>query len=106
LGRWELALGIDQQAGGEGRIVVDVGCEGMAGMGVRGSNETGGVMAEMTQLTIGTEASCADGICAELGRVVVDPPLARSPIWRSNRSTGRFVSLDLVDATTGEIRLR
>jgi sporulation protein YlmC with PRC-barrel domain len=67
-------------------------------------------MGETTQFTIGAEASCTDGICGEVRQVVVDP-LARAvthlvvePKHRSG--LGRLVPLDLVDATTGEIRLR
>jgi sporulation protein YlmC with PRC-barrel domain len=67
-------------------------------------------MAETTQFTIGAEASCTDGVCGEVIRVVVDP-IARAvthlvvePKHRVGR--GRLVPLDLVDATTGEVRLR
>ena len=67
-------------------------------------------MAETTSFTIGTGASCPDGVCGHVARVVVDP-LARAvthlvvePKHRSG--CGRLVPLDLVDATTGEIRLR
>lgn len=67
-------------------------------------------MAEMTPVTIGADASCTDGVCGEVSRVVVDP-VARAVThlvvepthWRGS---GRLVPLDLVDATTGEIRLR
>jgi sporulation protein YlmC with PRC-barrel domain len=67
-------------------------------------------MAERTSFTIGAGASCTDGVCGEVSRVVVDP-VARAVThlvvepthWRGS---GRLVPLDLVDATTGEIRLR
>ena len=67
-------------------------------------------MAESTSFTIGADASCTDGVCGEVSRVVVDP-VARAVThlvvepthWRGS---GRLVPLDLVDATTGEIRLR
>jgi len=67
-------------------------------------------MAETTSFTIGADASCTDGVCGEVSRVVVDP-VARAVThlvvepahWRGS---GRLVPLDLVDATTGEIRLR
>jgi sporulation protein YlmC with PRC-barrel domain len=67
-------------------------------------------MAKTTSFTIGAGASCTDGVCGEVSRVVVDP-VARAVThlvvepthWRGS---GRLVPLDLVDATTGEIRLR
>ena len=67
-------------------------------------------MAETAQFKIGIEASCTDGVCGEVIRVVVDPiarvitHLVVEPKHR--RALGRLVPLDLVDATTGEIRLR
>ena len=67
-------------------------------------------MAETTQFTIGADASCTDGVCGEVSRVVVDPVaravthLAVEP--KGRQGLGRLVPLDLVDATTGEIRLR
>ena len=67
-------------------------------------------MAETESFTIGAGASCTDGACGEVTCVVVDP-LARAvthlvvePKHRYDR--GRLVPLNLVDATTGEIRLR
>src|ERR1022692_3693909 len=66
-------------------------------------------MAE-TQFTIGADASCSDGVCGEVSRVVVDPVaravthLVVEPTGR--QGLGRLVPLDLVDDTTGEIRLR
>jgi sporulation protein YlmC with PRC-barrel domain len=67
-------------------------------------------MAETTSFTIGAGASCTDGVCGEVSRVVVDP-VARAVThlvvepahWRGS---ARLVPLDLVGATTGEIRLR
>jgi sporulation protein YlmC with PRC-barrel domain len=67
-------------------------------------------MAEATSFTIGAGASCTDGVCGEVSRVVVDP-VARAVThlvveparWRGS---ARLVPLDLVGATTGEIRLR
>ena len=63
-----------------------------------------------TTFTIGADASCTDGSCGKVTRVVVDP-VARAithlvvepKLWRG---PGRLVPLDLVDAGTGEIRLR
>ena len=67
-------------------------------------------MTETTQFTIGAEASCSDGVCGEVISVVVDPVaralthLVVEPTGR--QGLGRLVPLDLVDDTTGEIRLR
>jgi sporulation protein YlmC with PRC-barrel domain len=67
-------------------------------------------MDQTTPITIGAEASCTDGICGEVRRVVVDPVaravthLAVEPKGRLGLS--RLVPLDLVDASGGEIRLR
>ena len=64
-------------------------------------------MSETTQFTIGVEASCSDGICGEVSRVVVDPVakavthLVVEPKHR--QGLGRLVPLDLVDASSGEI---
>lgn len=67
-------------------------------------------MNEITHFTIGTEVSCIDGICGKLIRVVVDPVartlthLVVEPGHR--RGSGRLVPMDLVDASSGQIRLR
>jgi sporulation protein YlmC with PRC-barrel domain len=66
-------------------------------------------MAEATQFTIGAEATCTDGVCGEVRQVVIDPVakavthLIVEPKHRSG--LGRLVPLDLVDATTDEIKL-
>jgi len=67
-------------------------------------------MAETTPFTIGAYASCADGVCGEVSRVVVDP-VARAVTQlvvqpKHRHGPGRLVPVDLVDATTGDIRLR
>ena len=67
-------------------------------------------MAETTHFTIGTHASCSDGVCGEVIRVVVDP-IARAVTHlvvepKHRGALGRLVPLDLVDATTGRVRLR
>ena len=67
-------------------------------------------MAETTSFTIGAGASCPDGVCGEVTRVVVDP-LTRAVTHlvvepKHRHGSARLVPLDLVDATTGEIRLR
>ncbi len=66
-------------------------------------------MAEMTQFTIGADASCTDGICGEVIRVVVDP-VARAVTHlvvepKGRLGLGRLVPLDLVEATDGQVRL-
>jgi sporulation protein YlmC with PRC-barrel domain len=67
-------------------------------------------MAEATSFTIGASASCTDGVCGKVTRVVVDP-IARTIAHlvvepKHWHGPGRLVPLDLIDATTGEIRLR
>ena len=67
-------------------------------------------MADTTQFTIGTEASCSDGAVGTLSRVIVDP-VAEAVTYlvvepEHGRENGRLVPLDLVDAAAGEIRLR
>jgi sporulation protein YlmC with PRC-barrel domain len=67
-------------------------------------------MAEATSFTIGASASCTDGVCGKVTRVVVDP-VARTITHlvvepKHWNGPGRLVPLDLIDATTGEIRLR
>ena len=67
-------------------------------------------MADTSQFTIGTEASCSDGPAGRVSRVIVDPVaekvthLVVEPEHRGD--LGRLVPLDLVDGTAGEIRLR
>jgi sporulation protein YlmC with PRC-barrel domain len=66
-------------------------------------------MGETTQFTIGAEAFCADGGCGHLIRVVIDPVaeevthLVIEPPHRAG--LGRLVPLDLVQASTPDIRL-
>ena len=66
-------------------------------------------MAEKTQFTIGADVSCTDGVCGEVSRVVIDP-VARAVTHlvvepKHRQGLGRLVPLDLVDVTTGEVRL-
>ena len=67
-------------------------------------------MAQETEFAIGATASCSDGVCGEVSRMIVDPAtrtvthLAIEPKHR--RDLGRLVPLNLVDTTTGDIRLR
>jgi sporulation protein YlmC with PRC-barrel domain len=66
-------------------------------------------MTEATEFAIGTRASCSDGPCGELNRVIIDPAaltishLVIQPKHRRGR--GRLVPLDLVSVVGGEIRL-
>jgi sporulation protein YlmC with PRC-barrel domain len=67
-------------------------------------------MADTTPFTIGSDASCSDGVCGEVSRVVVDP-VARAVTHlvvepKGRQGLGRLVPLDLVEATAGGIRLR
>ena len=67
-------------------------------------------MTETASFTIGAGASCTDGVGGEVTCVVVDP-LARAVTHlvvepKHRHGAARLVPLDLVDATTGEIRLR
>ena len=64
----------------------------------------------MAEFTLGTRASCSDGSCGKVRRVILDPDtrtvthLVIEPAhWKVN---GRLVPVELVDATGGEIRLR
>lgn len=67
-------------------------------------------MAADTEFTIGATAICTDGECGEVSRIIIDPAatsvthLVVEP--RHRREPSRLVPLDLVDATTGDIRLR
>ncbi len=64
----------------------------------------------MITLVIGSDARCSDGFRGEVRSVVVDP-VARTATHLVVEPEGRLglarlVPLDVVDATTGEIRLR
>ncbi len=67
-------------------------------------------MTSTEQFRIGAKASCSDGACGEVSRVIVDPiaeavtHLVVEPGHR--RDPGRLVPLGLIDATKGDIRLR
>ena len=73
---------------------------------VQGNQE----MVQMMQLRIGADASCTDGACGQVSRIIVNPVtrevthLAVDPQHR--RGPGRLVPVDLIGATTGQIRLR
>lgn len=65
---------------------------------------------EETQFIIGDEASCTDGVCGDVTRVVVDPVaravthLVIEPKHRSG--LGRLVPLGLLDTTGEDVRLQ
>jgi len=67
-------------------------------------------MAAETEFTIGAKASCTDGPCGEVTRLIIDPDartvthLVIKPEYEAGRA--RLVSLDLVDTAAGEITLR
>ena len=62
------------------------------------------------QFTIGARASCTDGHCGEVRRLIIDPAtetvthLVIQPGHR--QEAGRLVPVHLVETTDGEIRLR
>ena len=67
-------------------------------------------MAADSEFTIGARASCSDGYCGEVRRLIIDPAartvthLVIQPGHR--KEAGRLVPVDLVDTTAGDIRLR
>jgi len=61
-------------------------------------------------LRIGADASCSDGACGQLSRIIVNP-VAREVTHlvigqKRGNDTARLVPVDLVDATAGRLRLR
>jgi sporulation protein YlmC with PRC-barrel domain len=67
-------------------------------------------MAAEMEFTIGAKASCADGSCGEIRRIIVDPAtetvthLVVQPGHR--KDAGRLVPIHLVESTADGIRLR
>jgi hypothetical protein len=67
-------------------------------------------MAQTIRFRIGGDASCTDGACGQVSRIIVNPAarevthLVVDP--KRRLGPGRLVPVDLVDATTGQIRLR
>ena len=63
-------------------------------------------MAAETEFAIGAAASCPDGVCGQVSRLIVDPAtraithLVIEPKHR--RKPGRLVQLGLVETTTGD----
>jgi len=67
-------------------------------------------MAGTVEFVIGVDASCSDGVCGAVSRVVVDP-LARTVTHlvvepKHREGLGKLVPLGLVDAATDRVRLR
>jgi sporulation protein YlmC with PRC-barrel domain len=67
-------------------------------------------MAAETKFAFGATVNCSDGLCGEVSRMIIDPA-TRSVTHlvieaKHRREPGRLVPLDLVDTTTGDIRLR
>jgi hypothetical protein len=75
---------------------------------VKVAGKTRGV-AQMMPFRIGAGARCSDGACGQVSRIIVNPAtrevthLAVGP--KDRPGAGRLVPADLVDATTGQIRL-
>jgi sporulation protein YlmC with PRC-barrel domain len=67
-------------------------------------------MAGEPQFTIGARASCTDGHCGEVRRLIIDPAtetVTHLVIQPGHRhEPGRLVPADLIDTTAGEVRLR
>jgi sporulation protein YlmC with PRC-barrel domain len=67
-------------------------------------------VAEASEFTIGAKASCSDGSCGEVSRLVLDPAagtvthLVITP--GRHREAGRLVPVDLVDVAGGQISVR
>jgi hypothetical protein len=66
-------------------------------------------MAQTAEFVIGAEASCADGPCGQVTRVVIDP-VARTVTHlvvepKHRQGLGRLVPLDLVSGGTTQVRL-
>jgi sporulation protein YlmC with PRC-barrel domain len=67
-------------------------------------------MAKTMPFRIGADASCTDGACGQVSRIIVNP-VAREVTYlvvdpKHRNGPGRLVPADLVDAPTGQIRLR
>jgi len=67
-------------------------------------------MARKMSLRIGADANCSDGACGQVSRIIVNPVAREAThlvVDQKHRSgAGRLVPVDLVDATTGQLRLR
>jgi sporulation protein YlmC with PRC-barrel domain len=65
----------------------------------------------VTQFTIGADASCTDGPCGKVSRLIVEPEtqaVTHLVVEPKHRGPGRLVPVDLADAdaAAGEVRLR
>jgi sporulation protein YlmC with PRC-barrel domain len=67
-------------------------------------------MARKTPFRIGADARCSDGPCGQVSRIIVNPvtrEVTHLVVDQKHRNDPeRFVPVDLVDATTGQLRLR
>lgn len=65
-------------------------------------------MAEPTEYRIGARASCSDGSCGEVRRVIIDPASRAITylVIGPGHEPARLVPLHLVDSAAGEVRLR
>jgi sporulation protein YlmC with PRC-barrel domain len=66
-------------------------------------------MARKMPFRIGADASCSDGACGHVSRIIVNPvalEVTHLVVGQKHRNgPGRLVPVDVVDATTGHIRL-
>lgn len=67
-------------------------------------------MAHAMPLRIGADATCTDGACGQVSRIIIDPAarevthLVVGP--KRRQGPARLVPVDLADAATGQVRLR
>jgi sporulation protein YlmC with PRC-barrel domain len=70
----------------------------------------GAAMGQKLPFRIGADASCSDGACGHLSRIIVNPAaweVTHLVVDQKHRNgPGRLVPVDLVDATTGQLLLR
>jgi len=76
----------------------------------RNGPEGKAAVAAEAKFTIGARASCSDGSCGEVRRLIIDPAtdtVTHLVIRRGHRrEDGRLVPVHLIDTAAGEIRLR
>jgi sporulation protein YlmC with PRC-barrel domain len=81
----------------------------LAGL-VRSKEKRRLAMVRKMPFRIGADASCSDGACGPLSRIIVDPVarvVTHLVVEQKHRNgPARFVPVDLVDAATGQIQLR
>ena len=67
-------------------------------------------MARKMPFRLGADASCRDGACGHVSRIIVNPAareVTHLVVDQKRRNgPGRLVPVDLVDVTTGQLRLR